>query len=111
MLENYDYSAVIAESVKESSPAPLTVEQLLSQLQQSLTTQEQFAEAETMNFKFDLQTGEIIAEAKDLEGNLVYTKTYEATQAEPVADIQVIVTDVPATEQPIVIPVVASEPS
>ena len=78
MLENYDYSAVIAESVKESSPAPLTVEQLLAQLQQSLTTQEQFAEAETMNFKFDLQTGEIVAEAKDLEGNLVYTKTYEA---------------------------------
>ena len=78
MLENYDYSAVIAESVNESSPAPLTVEQLLSQLQQSLTAQEQFAEAETMNFKFDLQTGEIVAEAKDLEGNLVYTKTYEA---------------------------------
>ena len=78
MLENYDYSAVIAESVKESSPVPLTVEQLLSQLQQSLTTQEQFAEAETMNFKFDLQTGEIVAEAKDLDGNLVYTKTYEA---------------------------------
>ena len=78
MLENYDYSAVIADSVNESSPAPLTVEQLLAQLQQSLTTQEQFAEAETMNFKFDLQTGEIVAEAKDLEGNLVYTKTYEA---------------------------------
>jgi hypothetical protein len=31
-----------------------------------------------MNFKFDLQTGEITAEAKDLEGNLVYTKIYEA---------------------------------
>ncbi len=66
MLENYDYSAVIAESVNSSSTAPLTIDQLLAQIKQSLTTQEQFAKAETMNFKFDLQTGEITAEAKDL---------------------------------------------